>query len=181
MQLMLQESLSVQSVTFVLISIQMNIRIYSYQENNTKKIDMNECPNKYLYRKYLNIRIFEYIRHTLPQSLKHYLINSNNVIGITRCCLKLIYSDGCYMMLIDADWCWLMLIDADWCCWCWPILTQRPMLIDADWCWLMIIDADLSWFICWLICWLILIDVDPYWLMLIDALIDAYWFWLMLK
>ena len=30
-----------------------------------KKIDTNECPNKYSYRKYSNIRIFEYIRHTL--------------------------------------------------------------------------------------------------------------------
>ena len=37
-----------------------NIRIYSYQ-----KIDTNECPNIYLYQKYSNIWIFEYIRHTL--------------------------------------------------------------------------------------------------------------------
>ena len=39
-----------------------NIRIYSYPKNDT-----NEYPNKYLYWKYLNIQIFEYIRHTLDQ------------------------------------------------------------------------------------------------------------------
>ena len=39
-----------------------NVRIYSY-----RKIGTNECPNKYLWQIYLNIRIFEYIRHTLFQ------------------------------------------------------------------------------------------------------------------
>ena len=37
-----------------------NVRIYSYPKNDT-----NEYPNRYLDHKYLNIRIFEYIRHTL--------------------------------------------------------------------------------------------------------------------
>ena len=37
-----------------------NVRIYSY-----RKIDTNECPNKYSWQIYSNIGIFEYIRHTL--------------------------------------------------------------------------------------------------------------------
>ena len=41
-----------------------NIRIYSYP-----KYDTNEYPNKYSDQKYLNIQIFEYIRHTLLQAL----------------------------------------------------------------------------------------------------------------
>ena len=39
---------------------QTNIPIYSYSKNDT-----NEYPNKYSDQKYSNIRIFEYIRHTL--------------------------------------------------------------------------------------------------------------------
>ena len=39
-----------------------NIQIYSYPKDDT-----NEYPNKYLDQKYLNIQIFEYIRHTLIQ------------------------------------------------------------------------------------------------------------------
>ena len=80
-------SAPLQSVTFVLISIRTNIRIYSFQENDTNqhpnifvwnfltqtniriysypKNDTNEYPNKYSDQKYSNIRIFEYIRHTL--------------------------------------------------------------------------------------------------------------------
>ena len=58
----------VQSVTFVLISIRMNIRIYLYQENDTNeypntydRIKRNDDTNEYLYWKwyeYSNIQIF---------------------------------------------------------------------------------------------------------------------------
>ena len=51
-----------------------NVRIYSYKQIwhewmseyiRKRKIDMNECPNIYSWPIYSNIRIFEYIRHTL--------------------------------------------------------------------------------------------------------------------
>ena len=51
-----------------------NVRIYSYKQIwhkrmseyiRKRKIDMNECPNVYSWPIYSNIRIFEYIRHTL--------------------------------------------------------------------------------------------------------------------
>ena len=49
---------------FVLILLtRTNIQIYSYPKNDT-----NEYPNKYSDQKYSNIRIFEYIRHTLHQA-----------------------------------------------------------------------------------------------------------------
>ena len=51
-----------------------NVRIYSYKQIwhermseyiRKRKIDTNECPNIYSWPIYSNIRIFEYIRHTL--------------------------------------------------------------------------------------------------------------------
>ena len=51
-----------------------NVRIYSYKQIwhermskyiRKRKIDTNECPNIYSWPIYLNIQIFEYIRHTL--------------------------------------------------------------------------------------------------------------------
>ena len=47
------------------ILIRTNIRIYSYTKNDT-----NECPNKYSYQKYSNIRIFQYI--IWPKSTKNW-------------------------------------------------------------------------------------------------------------
>ena len=58
--------------------IRTNIRIYSYQ-----KIDMNECPNRYSYRKYSNIRLFEYIRHTLIQNTSTITHANPNTIAST--------------------------------------------------------------------------------------------------
>ena len=56
-----------------------NVRIYSYKQIwhermseyiRKRKIDTNECPNIYSWPIYSNIRIFEYIRHTLVQMCK---------------------------------------------------------------------------------------------------------------
>ena len=55
-----------------------NVWIYSYKQIwhermseyiRKRKIDTNECPNIYSWPIYSNIRIFEYIRHTLDQTL----------------------------------------------------------------------------------------------------------------
>ena len=54
-----------------------NVRIYSSKQIwhermseyiRKRKIDTNECPNIYSWPIYSNIRIFEYIRHTLIQA-----------------------------------------------------------------------------------------------------------------
>ena len=59
---------------YTLTHSQTNVRIYSYKQIwhewiseyiRIRKFGMNECPNKYLWPKYLNIRILKYIRHTL--------------------------------------------------------------------------------------------------------------------
>ena len=58
-----------------------NVRIYSYKQIwhkrmseyiRKRKIYTNECPNIYSWPIYSNIRIFEYIRHTLVLSIEPY-------------------------------------------------------------------------------------------------------------
>ena len=52
------------------IFVQTNFIRTNVQINLYIKIDTNVCPNKYLLPIYLNIQIFEYIRHTLFQCQK---------------------------------------------------------------------------------------------------------------
>ena len=57
------------------IFVQTNFIRTNVQINLYIKIDTNVCPNKYLLPIYLNIQIFEYIRHTLFPTLNPVELN----------------------------------------------------------------------------------------------------------
>ena len=76
-----------------------NVRIYSYKQIwhermskyiRQRKIDTNECPNIYSWLIYSNIRIFEYIRHTLQQTKGHcHLLSCSGQLKTQDFCTKM--------------------------------------------------------------------------------------------
>ena len=86
-----------------------NVRIHSYEKFDKKKLhkriseyirirkfDTNKCPNKYLWPKYLNIRKFKYIRHTLTRSQARSQLNAASLES-SRC-------DNNIHIFIDFYW-----------------------------------------------------------------------------
>ena len=82
-----------------------NVRIYSYKQIwhermskyiRKRKIDTNECPNIYSWPIYSNIRIFEYIRHTLVPT---------NIVRNVRNRQKSLIGLHSFILISKADYC----------------------------------------------------------------------------
>ena len=113
-----------------------NIQIYSYKQIwhewmseyiRKRKIDTNECPNIYSWPIYSNIRIFEYIRHTLHWTITNcgpslsFTLPPKRLLTLTTMCLDLFDK---WSIKTKKRWLWDLL--HKW--WCWTQVVGLPLI-----------------------------------------------------